>query len=328
MVLMLEFADFCHYLYNEEGMSKTANSMYKSYFTQVTCYLKKNNSEFSISAVNDYIDKVRNTPTQYDKPPSSSTVNNHIKLLKRMSSWLFKRKCIDSDFMSTWKLGRATTAAPFVLEIEDQKRFLTEAYRQNYRMGVLTETLFRTGLRNKDIRIVCWRDLHGDLLTVVSKNSKRRYVTLPKDLVEKILTLRNPNFKHEYIFSGIRGQITRNYINDFIKVIAKALNMSYDIEKLTAHKFRHTYATTQAMNGVSLPVLKEELGHNDIRTTMTYVHTTLEARRKAARQHPLSNSDIKDEDFLQIMRDTLDKFKGTDKAHIAKELEKRMIELI
>jgi site-specific recombinase XerD len=40
------------------------------------------------------------------------------------------------------------------------------------------------------------------------------------------------------------------------------------------HQLRHTYATAMLRAGISLPVLKELLGHKDIRMTMIYVQVT------------------------------------------------------
>jgi len=40
------------------------------------------------------------------------------------------------------------------------------------------------------------------------------------------------------------------------------------------HQLRHTYATEMLRNGMSLPALKELLGHRDIRMTMGYVQVT------------------------------------------------------
>ncbi len=59
------------------------------------------------------------------------------------------------------------------------------------------------------------------------------------------------------------------------------------------HQLRHTYATTMLRSGISLPALKEILGHRDIQMTMRYVQVTqtdlqreyLLARRKMEAIH-------------------------------------------
>ncbi len=61
------------------------------------------------------------------------------------------------------------------------------------------------------------------------------------------------------------------------------------------HQLRHTYATMMLRSGISLPALKEILGHRDIKMTMRYVQVTqadlqreyLLARRKMETIHPV-----------------------------------------
>jgi integrase/recombinase XerC len=61
------------------------------------------------------------------------------------------------------------------------------------------------------------------------------------------------------------------------------------------HQLRHTYATMMLRSGISLPALKEILGHRDIQMTMRYVQVTqtdlqreyLLARRNMRTIHPL-----------------------------------------
>lgn len=64
---------------------------------------------------------------------------------------------------------------------------------------------------------------------------------------------------------------------------------------VTPHRLRHTYATEMLRAGVSLPALKELLGHKDIRMTLRYVQVTqidlqreyTRARERAAKLHPM-----------------------------------------
>lgn len=39
------------------------------------------------------------------------------------------------------------------------------------------------------------------------------------------------------------------------------------------HKFRHTYATTQLLDGVDIITVKSRLGHSDITTTYKYLRS-------------------------------------------------------
>src|SRR5215813_13645880 len=53
------------------------------------------------------------------------------------------------------------------------------------------------------------------------------------------------------------------------------------INGLRFHDLRHTVAGRLRAKGVDLVTIKELLGHADIRTTIRYAHTTMEAKRTA-----------------------------------------------
>jgi hypothetical protein len=74
---------------------------------------------------------------------------------------------------------------------------------------------------------------------------------------------------------------------------------------ITPHQLRHTYATEMLRAGVSLPAIKELLGHRSINMTMRYVQVSQndlqqqyhQARHKMAQLHAipkLQSSNIKD----------------------------------
>ena len=51
--------------------------------------------------------------------------------------------------------------------------------------------------------------------------------------------------------------------------------------KIHFHDLRHSFASNLAQKGVSLYVIKELLGHTDIKTTMIYAHLKPENLRNA-----------------------------------------------
>jgi integrase len=50
---------------------------------------------------------------------------------------------------------------------------------------------------------------------------------------------------------------------------------------VTQHRLRATFASLHAEAGTPVPEIQQMLGHKNIATTMIYVETSLEAKRKA-----------------------------------------------
>ena len=55
------------------------------------------------------------------------------------------------------------------------------------------------------------------------------------------------------------------------------------MEKIHIHTLRHSFASNLVKKNVSLYVVKELLGHQDIRTTQIYAHLTIDSLRSAVK---------------------------------------------
>jgi len=70
---------------------------------------------------------------------------------------------------------------------------------------------------------------------------------------------------------GRRAPTSYRVIRDTLREAARLAGIA---ERVAPHVLRHSYATEMARAGMSLPVLKEILGHRTIRMTMRYVQVT------------------------------------------------------
>ena len=61
--------------------------------------------------------------------------------------------------------------------------------------------------------------------------------------------------------------------NGTIRRVFKRVKKSAGIEKVGGiHGLRHAYATHQLENGMAIHRLQHQLGHNDLHSTLRYVH--------------------------------------------------------
>jgi site-specific recombinase XerD len=73
-----------------------------------------------------------------------------------------------------------------------------------------------------------------------------------------------------------------DYISkNFKKAVRESAKENLTDESIHFHDLRHSFASNLAMKGVSLFVIKELLGHTDIKTTMIYAHLRPENLRNA-----------------------------------------------
>lgn len=104
--------------------------------------------------------------------------------------------------------------------------------------------------------------------------------SLPPSLLNKYKTAAIDT-SWQYIFpSSVRchhptdGYMCRHHLHEssFRKNLRQAVLNSGVTKRVTAHTFRHTFATLLLMNGTDIRTLQELLGHSDIRTTEKYTH--------------------------------------------------------
>ena len=168
------------------------------------------------------------------------------------------------------------------------------------RNSAMLEILFATGMRISELINLRKTQLDGTgKIFIRGKGKKERFVYLtPRSLsvLAHYLQLRNL-MTHEYLFVPLRGRnkndkhmpISANYLQEKIKEYRELVHINVP---LSAHTFRHGFATYLAESGANPAAIQILLGHSSLETTTRYVNASDRYAEESHRKfHPLSDVD-------------------------------------
>ncbi len=206
-----------------------------------------------------------------------NTVHRYTKRFKTYVILASKKgKNFNIQSVRNYKLPKETRRLVFLtpnelkrLESYSLSAEITEAQRK-----VLDLFLFccNTGLRFSDVRQLTWKNIIDDMLEFTmhkGRSKKLKVVNVP-------LTDKSFGYIHSRkgpLFDSVSEQKTNKHLKE---IMIKA-----GIRKhVTSHIARHTFATEFLRRGGHLEVLQVLLGHDDIHSTMVYVHVDKDRLRE------------------------------------------------
>jgi integrase/recombinase XerD len=166
------------------------------------------------------------------------------------------------------------------LTVEEELRFLDQAYAQDGRVGLMLQTLLETGARASELVQLRVDDvgLAERVVTIrQGKGGKQREVPIRRDLAQ-LLRLHigsrraGPLFASRQQGSGpVPHTLTRQRVGQVVRSVANAAGI---IKRVYPHLLRHTVATRLLALGMDITDLQRFLGHESITTTRLYAETT------------------------------------------------------
>ncbi len=209
------------------------------------------------------------------KEIKASTINRETNSLSKMFSIAKKNGYIENNPCTDVEKLRVKNHKIRFLSKEEEKR-LFEAIGEHWIKPVIIMAL-QTGMRKGEILNLKWscldfKEKYVDVLE--TKSGKPRKIPMSDKLYNALKELEQVN---EYVFIN---PITKNRHGNVNDIFPEFLKKS-DIKNFCFHDLRHTSATRMVECGIDLVVVKEILGHSDIKTTMRYAHPVPEIKLKA-----------------------------------------------
>ena len=157
--------------------------------------------------------------------------------------------------------------------------------------------LYSTGLRISELLNIKVNQVANikDKLYVNGKGNKQRLVIFNQNSLDLLknwinIMIKNHKNKNSYLFENIHNTniISRQQIYKDLKKLAFKTNT--ELEKLSPHSIRHSFASHMLNRGADLRSIQKLLGHSDISTTEIYTQVRQNRLKGLVNNiHPLSN---------------------------------------
>jgi len=144
--------------------------------------------------------------------------------------------------------------------------------KKDYRAIALLKGLSLTGMRISELLSIEVKDMNLSTIRVLGKGKKFRNVYIPKSVTKAFNDYYNKgrkNTDNRYLFTGIRGRLTRSGADRIFKEYGMLANI--DKKKNHCHNLRHSYVRRGLTEkDIPITVMADLVGHTNIETTRQY----------------------------------------------------------
>ena len=244
---------------------------YKNEFAQLLHVLKdKNVNDLDAERLRSYFLYCTNTLKL-----SENTLHSRINAVKFYFEQVLKRE----KFFYEIPRPKKPQILPKVINAQDIKKLFEVTTNPKHLM--MLKLCYGMGLRLGEIVALKVTDIDSKNMQVFierAKGKKDRYINLPETVLVPLRAYYVAYKPKKYLFEGQYGDqySTRSAQQVFKNALEKA-----KINKVVGiHGLRHSFATHLLESGTDIKFIQELMGHNDIKTTLRYLHVSEKSIRK------------------------------------------------
>lgn len=260
-----------------ENKSKKTIEAYMSDLTHYIAYLNQKNinnvEEITILTVDNYLNSLT-------KEYSSNSINRVLASVRSFHKFISLNHESIKDPTLYIHTHKHNEHLPIYASVQDLK-VLFDSFSNSdidiYHKTILL-TLYSCGLRVSELCSLKRNDVHlsEKILKVTGKGDKERIIPIVDACVQQMelyLNLVRKNWQKKTLPNFFINQygrlLTRQYVHNLIKKKCEECNLN---PNLSAHSFRHSFASHLLDGNADLRIVQELLGHSDIQTTQIYTH--------------------------------------------------------
>jgi integrase/recombinase XerC len=227
-----------------------------------------------------------------DDSIQNRSINRKLATLRTFYKYLLRTGKIAENPMTSIRMVKTTKKIPqFVRESEMENLVNNRKIAMNFseaRDELILFLLYGTGIRLAELISLQNNqvNLAAKTIRVIGKRNKERMIPIPSLLVDLIATYRSfCTIEHAHLLLTDKGEPL--YPMFVQRLVKKNLGEFSQLEKLSPHVLRHTYATHLLNKGADLNAIKELLGHANLAATQVYTHNSMEKMKAIYLQaHP------------------------------------------
>ena len=288
---------FLDYLRIERQYSDDTQKAYQGDISEFLTFLSRTQSTKEIVLADITSFDVRVFLSElYEKGDESRTIARKVSSLRSFYRFLVNNELVnDNPFVGIVLKNPGQHLPRYFYQKELNSMFDVVAKDKSalgLRNQLLLEMLYGTGARVSEIANMTLQnvDSKARVATITGKGNKTRIVPFGRYAADALVTYLEagrpilaskrdePSNK---LFLNQRGApVTTAGIEYILKQIGKKAGLTQEV---TAHMFRHTFATDLLNNQADLRTVQQLLGHSSLSTTQIYTHVTTENLQKSYR---------------------------------------------
>lgn len=292
-----------HYLAAQRNLSPNTIKAYRDVFTLLLRYCRDQRgialerlslAQIDAALVEAFLDHLRD-----DRHASIPTQNHRLAAIHAFFRYVqseVPERLLQCQKILAIPLQRHAHPNVGYLSKEDLARLLAQPDMQSSagrRDAVLLSVLYDTGARVQELVDISVGDVRLDApaqVRLMGKGRKMRAVPLMDATVQLLRDhlgengLDRPEHADKPLFQNRHGQrYTRSGVRYVLDHYVKALRRDDPgfTQSVSPHSLRHTKGMHLLQSGVSLEIIRDFLGHVDVKTTQIYASTNLEMKRRA-----------------------------------------------
>lgn len=289
---------FTDYLNLERNYSVLTINAYEKDITSFQAFLQSeyedaNMAEANYSQIRSWIVSL------VESKLSNRSINRKVSALNSFYKFLLKIGVLEVNPLAKHKALKTSKKIQVPFSEAEVAMAIDELHHEEDFEGIrnklIIELFYTTGIRRIELVNLKCADVDRDnnLLKVLGKRNKERYVPLLNTVIETIGIYLKKRQALESITDRDAFFLTHKGVKIYETLVYRIINEYFSQAsnkvKKSPHILRHSFATHLLNQGADLNAVKELLGHSSLAATQVYTHNSIaELKKVYSKAHPRS----------------------------------------